>query len=600
MKKIGKAVLSLLFSLASAHAELRIHASTPEKAFYTGKPFVYEFLIEGAKEVKADAPPESDVFQIQFLEIAKGHSISHSSIALRYKLIPTQPGHCTLPPFSFTADGKTHFIDEEKTLFVKEPEKLPGLAITRDLPQRNLYVGEPFRIHYQWKSPLPLIGFRALDLNFPLFYHSHFQVRSPHNAIDGNDKAAIGLPVSHTRLIARHGSYQSGDLFFNTVSFEKVARASKPGEQTIPSASLLASYVDPPDHKKRIRGWQTNYPSYFNNNFFDQVDGDAYSQYYITSPAQSLHILPLPETGMPQDFHGQVGSRTLSVTAAPKIVAAGDPITLTIKIQNVDFPEFAELPELNKLIAFQRQFAIPNKQAAGRINNNSITFIRTVRPKSQDVTTIPSLRLPYFDPKTKQYAVAESPPIPITVKAADIATAYDAQLSGNQTLRNEIVKNPRGIRHNTNHTSALTDTSSRRSLTFILALTLPPAAFVAFAITTRMHRLHHFHPAKAKAKRAYHNFKITSHSKNIDHHTLADSVRTFFADSLGLRSHAHTIDEIMHTLKQRGCHCDLTPIQTLYTQASQNQFSTHPPTALSPELHQQVITSIKCIHLALK
>ena len=66
------------------------------------------------------------------------------------------------------------------------------------------------------------------------------------------------------------------------------------------------------------------------------------------------------------------------------------------------------------------------------LKGKKVTYIRTIRPKAQDVSVIPAIRLPFFDPVSQSYGVAESQPIPITVKAAEVATAYDAQISGAQ------------------------------------------------------------------------------------------------------------------------------------------------------------------------
>ncbi|MEO1856589.1 MAG: BatD family protein, partial [Rubritalea sp.] len=405
-------VLSLI---SSALAEVKIHSSIADKSFYVGEAFTYEILVDGAKKVTPNEAPESSELHIKLLEMTQGRAGSPTSVAVRYKLVPLQPGYVSLPVFTLDADGEMLMTEEEQSISVKKAETLPGLVITREIPDTPVYVGQPFRVKYQWQSPLPLIGFRAIDFTLPLLHSSEFSMRSPHAWIDGNDKAAIGLPVSNNRLIARHSFKENGELFFNYVSFTKLLVAKSAGEKTLSPATLLTSYVDPPDHKKRIKGWKTNYPSYFNNNFFDTPEGEEYKKYFVSSPTQKLQVLPLPEAGKPHDFMGQVGFRKIRVSASPEIVAVGDPITLTIEVAECDFPEVLELPELAKQLAFSRQFSIPSKQSRGRIEGNTITYIRTIRPKAQDVSAIPAIRLPYFDPVSQSYAVAESQPIAITV-----------------------------------------------------------------------------------------------------------------------------------------------------------------------------------------
>ena len=562
--------ITLLLSLiSSALAEVKIHSSIADKSFYVGEAFTYEILIDGAEKVTPDEVPESSELHIKFLEMTRGREGSATSIALRYKIAPIQPGYIVLPIFMLEADGEQMMTEEEQSINVGKPEALPGLVLTRKTPDSPVYIGQPFHVDYQWQSPLPLIGFRAIDFTLPLFHSSEFSVRSPHAWIDANDKSAIGLPASNYRLIARHSFKENGELFFNYVSFTKILMAKSAGEKTLHSATLLTSYVDPPDHKKRTRGWKTNYPSYFNNNFFDTPEGTIYQKFFVSSPTQKLQVLPLPEAGKPHDFLGQVGARKISVSATPEIVAVGDPITLTIEIDDCDFPEVLEFPDLDKQLAFTRQFAIPSKQSLGRIEGKKITYIRTIRAKAQDVSAIPAIRLPYFDPITKSYGVAESQPIPITVKAAEVATAYDAQISGAGPIRNQLEPNKQGIRANITSLDALSGSAQSKTRWWILSSVLPPLGFVCFFLVTRNQRLAIRNPAKARSNKAYSHFlKTIDGTKNLRGKDQLDQinhcVRTYFADKLNLTAMAHTYDDLETRINNDVKPPELEKLATLY------------------------------------
>lgn len=562
--------ITLILSLiSSALAEVKMHSSIADKSFYVGEPFTFEILIDGAKKVTPDDAPESSELHIKFLEMAQGREGSPTSVALRYKLVPIQPGYIALPVFTLDADGEMLMTEEEQSIQVKKPEALPGLVLTREIPDTPVYVGQPFHVHYKWQSPLPLIGFRAIDFTLPLFHSYEFSVRSPHAWIDGNDKAAIGLPVSNNRLIARHAFQENGELFFNYVSFTKILMAKSAGEKTLSPATLLTSYVDPPDHKKRVRGWKTNYPSYFNNNFFDTPEGEEYKKYFVSSPTQKLQVLPLPEAGKPHDFLGEIGARKIRVSASPKIVAVGDPITLTIEVDECDFPEVLQLPDLDKQLAFTRQFAIPSKQSHGRIDGKKVTYIRTIRPKAQDVSVIPAIRLPYFDPLTQSYAVAESQPIPITVKASEVATAYDAQISGAGPIRNQLEPNEQGIKANVTSLDALAGSAKAKTRWWMLSSVLPPLGFVCFFLGSRNQRLAINNPIKARSNKAYSQFSknIGSASKLSGEEQLDQinhSVRSYFADKLNLTAMAHTYDDLTTRISNDVMPAELEKLETLY------------------------------------
>ncbi len=587
LKNILTLTIALIMSATTnrAWAEARLHTSMSSKSFYVGEEFTYEILVSGAKNVKAGEPDGSDDLRIQFVEkiaLPQSDLTKLPDIALRYRMMPMTPGMVLLPMFSVDADGVDLVTGEEAFIDVNVPEGYPGLTLTRSIPTRDFYVGEPFRVDYVWKSPLPLSGYRAIQLYLPLFYEPQFKVRSLHHWIAGNDKAAIGLPVSNTRLIARYGHLEEAGTFFNKVSFSKILIPRKSGEMVMRKATLLASYIEPPQSQKRQRGWRTNYPSYFNNNFFEGIDREAFKKYYVASQQQTIRVLPLPDAGKPHDFAGQVGKRSVKVTASPKVVAAGDPITLTIEVNDCDFPEVLELPVLDKQVAFSRQFAIPAKQSRGRIEGEKKTYIITLRPRAQDVTAIPAVRLPYFDPLTKSYGVAESAPIPITVNAAETATAFDAEVSGVGPLRNLLQGNNEGIRAN-----FITMTSSRAggptNLQWLLILLIfPPLAFFLFLRLTAHSRLMRRDPVLAKANRALPQFRkaiaqVEKMNVKSDPEQaltqLDEAVRSYFSDKFNLVRHAHTFEELESALSNRTDGVgDLDPIQQIYAACEQGNY----------------------------
>ena len=561
--------LTLAFTLSAqintAYAEAKIHTTISSQSFYVGQEFTYEVLISGAKKVTVADPEESDDLRVKFIEKIVMDASEPSGVALRYRMMPMTPGMVHIPAFHINADDAEFMTDEEVFIKVDVPESYPGLAITRRFPSRDFYVGEPFQVDYVWKSPLPLSGYRAIQLNLPLFYSSEFRSRSLHNWIAGNNKAAIGLPVSNTRLIARYGHLEVAGEFYSTVSFSKIMMPAKAGEITIRPATLLASYIPPPKSQQRQRGWRTNYPSYFNNNFFEDIDGEAFKKYYVASPPQTLHVLPLPDAGKPHDFAGQVGKRKITVTASPKIVAAGDPITLTIVVDGCEFLETVVMPELDQQVAFTRQFALPVKASRGRIDAKKKTYIRTLRPLAQDVTAIPAVRFPYFDPATKSYAVAESAPIPITVNAAETVTAFDAEVSGAGPLRNLLLENHDGIRANFTEMQA---SHSGDSLGFhgptkiqwlLILLVVPPLTLVLVLLVTAKSRLMKNDPVRAKSNRALPTFRksielLGKSASSSDQEAvigkLDNIVRCYFADRYNLVRHAHTVDELESVLRK--------------------------------------------------
>ncbi|MBK1854328.1 BatD family protein [Verrucomicrobiaceae bacterium 5K15] len=590
---------------AIAAPEVSLHSSMSAKTFFVGEEFQFEILVSPADRVDIEEVESTDDLAIQFVkkEVVKGDAFS--TVALRYRMMPMSAGMVAIPPISVEVGDQVLSTDEEMFIQVKQAQTYPGLEIVREIPDRDFYVGEPFMVDYTWRSPLPLNGFRAVKLNLPLFYDPAFKIRNPFDWIDGDDKAAIGLPVANTRLIGRYNLLNEAERNVHSVSFAKIVIPVKTGEFEWSPSTLLISYVAPPAARNRNARWRTNYPSYFNNNFFAEADGDEYQKYFAASSSQTVRVLPLPDAGKPHDFAGVVGSCKVTVTATPTVLQAGDPITLTIVVDDYAFPEVLDFPDLSSQPAFTRQFAIPPRQSSGRIVGKRKTYIRTLRPLAQDATSIPAVRIPYFDPQTKSYAVAESAPIPITVKAAEVVTAFDADMTGVGPLKNRLAKNPEGIRANATSLSAIRPAAFSPGAWLLLCLFLPPAAFLVFYFATAQRRLMQNDPVRARSMRAMARFSkrlraLEQAAPKLQPEQgigrLDDIVRSYFAEKLNLVRHAHTFEELELQLGDR---VSLDAIREIYGRCEAQAYRADSPTPDLSTMIAQARQAVQTINAAL-
>jgi len=99
-------------------------------------------------------------------------------------------------------------------------------------------------------------------------------------------------------------------------------------EGTLPLQVTLPATVMIPERRRLVS-------PLFNDPFFD-LDNffTSYREKEVTLKSKPLQIrvLPLPETGRPDDFSGAIGAFTLHTQAQPTTVSPGDPITLTMTI----------------------------------------------------------------------------------------------------------------------------------------------------------------------------------------------------------------------------------------------------------------------------
>ena len=148
---------------------------------------------------------------------------------------------------------------------------------------------------------------------------------------------------------------------------------------------------------------------------------------------EPAEILPVPMEGRPPDFAGAVGLFAIEVNASPTSVRVGDPIELTIDIYGEGPIETLPPPLLNASERLNDDFRLPGEQLAGEMHESRRRFKLTIRAKRDDVTAIPSLEYPYFDPDAERFVVARSKPIPLTVApAAEVAPPEMASTRGPQ------------------------------------------------------------------------------------------------------------------------------------------------------------------------
>jgi BatD DUF11 like domain len=128
-----------------------------------------------------------------------------------------------------------------------------------------------------------------------------------------------------------------------------------------------------------------------------------------------------PVVGQPAYFSGLVGRYQIAASATPTEVNVEDSLTLTITITQTSAgtsPRF--MPRRETLRVFpasvERDFyvqALPDTRMRGP---KVWTFAYRLKPKREDVTRIPALRLSYFDPRVNKYQVAYSRSIGLRVR----------------------------------------------------------------------------------------------------------------------------------------------------------------------------------------
>ena len=125
----------------------------------------------------------------------------------------------------------------------------------------------------------------------------------------------------------------------------------------------------------------------------------------LRSEEVDVEVLPLPENGQPAAFYGAVGDYTISVSARPRSVPVGDPVTVVLEIAgtgNIGAVTMPLLPELDGFEAYEPKRSLV-EELTGNQYGGKAAFEYILIPQHGGQLEIPSVSFAYFDPETGEY-----------------------------------------------------------------------------------------------------------------------------------------------------------------------------------------------------
>jgi hypothetical protein len=148
-------------------------------------------------------------------------------------------------------------------------------------------------------------------------------------------------------------------------------------------------------------------------------NGIAPKEVSITSPSSELKVLPLPTEGRPKDFSGAVGDFQASSDISPTRAAAGEPITLRLHVSgagNFDRVDASMIDHLDHWKTYPAKSSFTPSDAVGYKGEK--VFEQPLIAGQTGEQSIPGLEVSYFNPSTRQYERAHTPPIKVMIAAS--------------------------------------------------------------------------------------------------------------------------------------------------------------------------------------
>ncbi len=359
----------------------------------------------GRVDVKLPAGLEADfVSRSQNVQSINGETTSQ--VIYIYQITASQAGDYTIPGYQITIEGKK-YTSSPLTFKVLPPNAPPpeGAAkrseiafIQLILTKSNLYVGESIPLEVRVYAQ----GFR--NGNYP-------QVK------------AEGFMLGTNSQPQQDDTIFQGKRYHYFI-FRQPATAMSAGVTQLGPASIQIICTVPTGRVTR---------DFFMGNIPEMEE----RRLNLASDAAPIQVLPLPTEGVPASFHGAVGTYTMSVTAGPTNVAAGDPITVKIELTGSGSINTLDFPSLDLGSEFKVYPPVIKSQVADGIGlQGSKTFEYVVVPQSPDLRQIPAFDFSFFDPDKKAYQTLRQPAKDIIVRPGGSA-APPPSLAGVETKKTE-------------------------------------------------------------------------------------------------------------------------------------------------------------------
>jgi hypothetical protein len=582
----GRVVLSLLLLIwpwVGQAASVTVQADLSASTIYLGESVLLELRIHGLRE------PEPPVIEHPDIDIISegGQSFNNSSITIikgrttrnedfgyvaRYRLRPRQSGVLHIPAVTVTHEGHSYH-SQPLTLVVKEPAEQDYLLVevyadkptyvlgeritlTLDLSLRKVtmdgkelevdpfFPQQPPHLQIPWFESLG--DWKTTELK--TFVQPFLEQQRPGFFInDYYDQRSFFRSERLTFTLPRHLTNRTrspGTFAYFTYRLQKVFRPIRAGVQTIPPVLVKATL--PTQIDTRGRALHTE----------DIV---------ASSQPVTVEVHPVPHSGQPVSFSGGVGHFQLEAAATPTALKVGDPLTLTVTVQQQgDSLLETILPlRLQDQPALAQDFKIHTDLPAVQTTEDAKIFTYTLRPRHAEVRAIPPLDMAYYDPERGRFQVVHSDPIPLQVEDSSPLATSEVIVTSEARPKSRLGQQlAAGLLANYSGAEVLAPQRAESHLTPLLGglVILPPLAYACTVLGRQWIRRRHRYPGRRRSRKAARTARTALHDlkkqQEADEVSICEGVYRaltgYVNDKVDLRHAGLTANDVTYHLQNRG------------------------------------------------
>ncbi len=416
---------SLKTNLAAAPQDVQVTASVSSQTVGVQDQFELTVSVSGSDSGQAQEPR---LPQLQGFRIVQGPSLStqfqwingksSSSKSFIYTLLPQKEGQFTIGPIEVSAGGKIYRTESIVVLVTSASQapapqrrSVPGspfgdelfgnrrgsrpsdedLFVTAELDRTTAFSGQQVTLTYHLYTSVNVTGLQ-LQENPPLtgFWVENLDVESK--------------PSGTRRII-------NGKVYLDYAVKKQAIFPNTAGKLKIPVSTFAVSVRPAGD-------------------FFGMFAQPETA--YRKTREVTLDVKPLPAEGRPDGFSNAVGTFTLESELSKSEVAAGDALSLKVKLAgrgNIKEIPDIPLPTMPDLTVYSSKREDNIHPAGDQIGGDKV-WEYVIVPKVPGDHSIPALSFCYFDPEHENYQTVTTMPLSLKVTPGNDSEGVFSGLSG--------------------------------------------------------------------------------------------------------------------------------------------------------------------------
>jgi hypothetical protein len=413
----------LALTLLSA-ADLSVKSYVDKSVVTAGERFILSVEIAGADSEKAPSPELPPMEFARYLgngssrsvQIVNGHMTSTKTLNYYYQA--TRNGSFEIGPVRLVHAGTEYRTDPIRIQVQQQARPQAGqgtgqvegmssqdLFVRASLSKSRVYQNEPVVVTYRIYTRISVSGYNLL--------------KSPDKSGFWAEDLLKDQNVETTTEIL------NGRRYTTAIVEKKALFPTTSGTKTL----------DPMEIECDVRT-QKRRRSVFDD-FFSDPFGRT-QRVIIRSRPLEIEVLPLPDSGKPDDFSGVVGRFSIEGEVDKNRVPVNEVVTLKFKMSGSGNIKTLPAPKLSFSPGLETYE--PKVTERTRPTENGLTGYRTYEyvlvPRTPGPKTVGGFRLPYFDPVDETYQVATLDDILLDVEEGTIPIAD----SGTSSLAKEDVR----------------------------------------------------------------------------------------------------------------------------------------------------------------